>query len=155
MKIINKFVAVTLIFIMIVLLTACGNKTPKTADEFTSFMESKGFTVADSTLFAQTIITADTVLTALNDNYEIDFYVLSSDTGASSLFELNKSAFESDGSTVSETTNISSDNYNYYDNISDTGFRLTARVDNTVLYCYTDAEYKDEIIDIITELGYK
>ncbi|MBQ2972659.1 MAG: hypothetical protein IJE16_08990 [Ruminococcus sp.] len=155
MKITKKLSLVLVIILLILSLFGCGAKEAKTPEEFKSFMEGKGFTVVDSTLFAQDIIKADTVLTALGDNYEIDYYELSTQTGASSLFELNKEAFENEETAVNLTTHLSSDNFDYYSLVSDTGFHMTARVDNTVVYCYTDAEYKDEIVELITELGYK
>ncbi len=116
-------------------------------------MEENDFTVVDSTLFAQTAVTANTVLSALNDNYQIEFYDIDCDATAKQFYQLNKTAFEQDTTAVT-TSEKNSDNYDSYYMVTDTDFCLTSRIDNTVIYCYTDVEYKDEILKLVEDLGY-
>lgn len=153
MKTFKKLSLFLLVILLCVSLVGCGEKVAKTPEEFNDFMESKDFTVADSTLFAQTVVTAKTVLTALNDNYEIDFYELNCEETSKEFYNLNKEAFKSEDSS-NFSTEVNGSNFDYFEMANDSGFRLTSRIDNTVLYCYTEVEYKDEIIKLVKELGY-
>ena len=68
----------------------------------------------------------------------------------------NKEAFEDDATQDSVVvTQTKSDDHEYYHSVNDADFCMTARIDNTVVYCYTDEQYIDEIIDVVEELGYK
>ncbi len=154
MKLIKNASTLLLIVIFCLSLVACGSKTPITADEFKQTMEDKGFTVVDSTLFAQELVTAKSVTTAMCENYSIDFYVLNSAHVANELFSLNVDAFEKDSSSTTHSTIINGSNYDYYDSYTDSDFCVTSRIDDTLIYCYTDQEYKDEILDIIKTLEY-
>ncbi|MBE6824906.1 MAG: hypothetical protein E7513_06130 [Ruminococcaceae bacterium] len=155
MNFFKRFLIAVLTVILAISLVACDERTPQSAEGFTDTMESEGFTVVDSTIFAQTAVTADKVLTALNDNYEIEFYELDCIPTAKDFHQLNKDAFESEDSVSDNSTEINSSNFDYYDMTSDTGFHLSTRIDNTVIYCYTEAEYKEEIIKLVKALGYK
>ena len=153
MKTFKKLSLFLLVLLLCVSLVGCGEKVAKTPEEFNDFMESKDFTVADSTLFSQTVVTAKTVLTALNDNYEIDFYELNCEETSKEFYNLNKEAFKSEDSS-NFSTEVNGFNFDYFEMANDSGFRLTSRIDNTVLYCYTEVEYKDEIIKLVKELDY-
>ncbi len=153
MKTLKKLSLFLLVILLCVSLVGCGEKVAKTPEEFNDFMESKDFTVADSTLFAQTVVTAKTVLTALNDNYEIEFYELNCNDTSKEFYNLNKEAFLNEESS-NTTTEITGSNFDYFDMTNDSGFRMTSRIDNTVIYCYTEVEYKDEVKKLIKEFGY-
>lgn len=150
----KKLSLVLLITILCLTLSACGSKEPLTSEKFTEIMESNDFTVVDSTLFVQETVTAETVLTALCDDYQIDFYVLDCDDTSKDFFTLNKEAFSSEEN-FGDHIEINGINYNYFEMTNDTGFRLVSRIENTVLYCYTDAEYKSEVLEIAKELSYR
>ncbi len=49
---------------------------------------------------------------------------------------------------------VTAGNYNYFSFNADGNFHLIARIDNTMVYCETKKEYKDEIIDLVKTLGY-
>ncbi len=153
MKTLKKLSLLLIVILLCVSLVGCGEKVAKTPEEFNDFMESKDFTVADSTLFAQTVVTSKTVLTALNDNYVIEFYELNCNDTSKEFYNLNKEAFLSEESS-NTTTEITGSNFDYFDMTNDSGFRMTSRIDNTVIYCYTEAEYKDEVIKLVKEFGY-
>ncbi len=154
MKTYKKFALIILVTILCLSLTACSSKEPLSTDNFKEIMESNDFTVADSTLFVQETVTAKTVLTALGENYEIDFYELDCVDTAKNFFTLNKDAFLSEEN-LKNYTELNGSNFNYFELTNDTGFRLVSRIENTVLYCYTDAEYRDDVLKIVKELGYK
>lgn len=154
MKTIKKITLILLITILCLSLTACSAKEPLTTGDFTKIMENNDFTVVDSTLFVQETVTAKTVLTALSDNYEIDFYELDCVDTAKDFFNLNKEAFLSEDSSE-YYAEVNGTNFNYFELTNDTGFRLVSRIENTVLYCYTDTEYEDDILEVVKELGYK
>ncbi len=155
MKFFKKLLIAVLAVVLTITLAACGTKTPQTVEGFTDIMESDGFSVNDATVFSQTVVTADTVMVAMNDHFDIEFYEIDCNETATEFFELNKDAFEKEDAIPTSTTEQSSSNFDYYDMTSDTGFHLVSRIDNTVVYCYTDEEYKDDVLKLVDTLGYR
>lgn len=156
MKIAKRLAGAMLTVIMIMSLVACSETQAVTSERFTECMDANGFTVYDTTVFSQDLVSAQLVLTALNEEYEINFYEFDCDDTAKELMILNKEAFENDATQDSVVvTQTKSDDHEYYHSVNDADFCMTARIDNTVVYCYTDEQYIDEIIAAIKELGYK
>ncbi|MBR2715330.1 MAG: hypothetical protein IKB73_03885 [Ruminococcus sp.] len=151
----KRIFALFLVVILCVTLVGCNEKTAVTAEQFTEIMESNDFSVVDSTLFAQTVVSSDTVLTALSDEYELDYYKLKNETSAQHLYLLNKEAFTEQMSDTDSTSETNDGNYDYFEGVTDTDFYMTSRIGDTLIYCYTDKEYKDEITTLIKALGYK
>ncbi|MBQ8249729.1 MAG: hypothetical protein IJY93_07625 [Clostridia bacterium] len=152
----RKSVAVVMLIVsLILLLSACtSDKTAKTADEFTTLMEGKGFTVLDVTEDTETNGLANAVLIAMNDNYQIEFYDLIDNESGEGVFYNNQDIFDSANSVKTMSTEVSTSNYNYYSFTGGDEFYLIARIDNTMLYCVAAKDYKTEIKDIVKELGY-
>ncbi len=155
MKFFKKLLIAVSVVILTITLVACSTKTPLTVEGFTDIMESEGFSVSDATVFSQTVVIADTVMVAMNDYYSIEFYDIDCNKTAYEFFELNKDAFENEDAVPTSTTEQNSSNFDYYDMTSDTGFHLVSRIDNTVVYCYTDEEYKDDVLKLVDTLGYR
>lgn len=156
MKVVKRLARALIAVIMITSLACCGATQAVTSDSFTECMEANGFAVYDTTIFSQDLVSAELVLTALNDEYEINFYEFDCDDTAKELMTLNKDAFESDATNESVVvTQTKSDKHEYYHTVNDSDFCMTARIDNTVIYCYTDQQYIDEIMAVVKELGYK
>ena len=152
----TRTIAFVLCFGMILcFMTACGSKTPQTVSGFTEIMEGAGFEVQDVTADTETNDLATTVLIAVGENYQIEFYELvDSDTGEG-VFYNNKQLFEDEHSVTTMSSEVTSGNYNYYAFNADGNFHMIARVDNTMLWCEAAKEYKDEIVEFVKTLGYK
>ena len=118
-------------------------------------METENFTVTDVTNDTETNGLATSVLIAANDNYQIEFYVLTDNDTGEGVFYNNQNLFDEEHSAKTISSEVSSGNYNYYAFNADGNFHMIVRVDNTMLWCEADKTYKDEIVDLVKKLGYK
>jgi len=142
------------LIILIFVLAACGqSRTALTANEFVAKMEAAGFDIVDAKdQFEEGVVEA--VFIALNDNYQIEFYVVPSVSQAESAFEQNKSNFEAASGGSSSHKYVSMKNYSYFFQTASDTYYAVSRIDNTFIYVMADAAYKKEIGDIISDLGY-
>ena len=153
MKKIHKLVVLTVLTITLAGLTACSNRTPVSVSDFNEIMEEKGFEIVDATgQVAPESITAISI--AVNEDYQIELYEMVSDATATAVFAENKDIFEGYAEGSSLTLSKSIMNYSYYSVTNDGTYYALSKVGNTMIYVVADAEYKDEISDILKELGY-
>ncbi len=154
MKRFHKFAALAMMMVMLVGLTACSKKTAISVEEFNDILESKGCTIEDATgQLAPESITA--ISLALSDDYQIEFYEFVDNETATAVFLENKTIFEGhtgSGASAEITKNIM--NYSYYSVSTSSTFYMLAQIDNTMLFVEADVAYKDEIVEIVKELGY-
>jgi hypothetical protein len=148
--------ATTLLLLLTLVLAAaaCGGdpRTPLTANEFVSKMEAAGFELVDAVnQFDEGDVEA--VFLAVGENYQIEFYIVPSVDQAKSAFEENKSGFESISGTGTNKS-VSVKNYSSYSKTTSDGYYVVSRTDNTFIYVSAGAEFKKEISEIITDLGY-
>jgi len=158
-RILNYVIVLVIIATAMLTFTACG-KTRKaiTALEFEMKMEERGFAIYD----VSANVAADageealkTAIIAMNDSYQIDFYVLHSVEEAKGLFELNKSIFEEGKTgTATDEVSISEKNYNVYGVIDGDNYHYISYTDDTMILFTVASTYADEVKEIITELGY-
>ena len=154
----KKTVLILLCVILLVCsLTGCSSKTPVTAELFVETMEASGFTTADVTAETETNGLATAVIVAIADGekYQIEFYQLTDSNTAEAVFRNNKQIFDNEHHTKTLSTELSANNYNYCGFNADGNFHMIARVDSTMLYCEADKAYKDEIVSLVEQLGYK
>lgn len=150
----KKTACLFLVFLLLLGLTACGeSKKPINAEDFISRMEGKGFQIVDATDQFEAGATKSVTI-ALNDNYQIEFYVLPSTDQATAAFNTNKSSFETMEGNGSSHVSKNIGSYSYYSLTTSEGYYVTARIENTFLYATVAAEYKSEVGGIIKELGY-
>jgi len=158
-RILNYVIVLVIIATAMLTFTACG-KTRKaiTALEFEMEMEERGFAIYD----VSANVAADageealkTAIIAMNDSYQIDFYVLHSVEEAKGLFELNKSIFEEGKTgTATDEVSISEKNYNVYGVVDGDNYHYISYTDDTMILFTVASTYADEVKEIITELGY-
>ncbi|MBQ7781890.1 MAG: hypothetical protein IJ405_07705 [Lachnospiraceae bacterium] len=154
MKRLHKITTLVMMVIMLVGLTACTKKTAISVNEFNDIMESKGCTIVDATgqLVPESI---PAISLALSDEWQIEFYEFVDNDTAAAVFQENKIIFEraaDSGASAEITKNIM--NYSYYSASTSSTFYMLAQIDNTMLYVEADVAYKDEIVEIVKELGY-
>ncbi len=138
----------------VLLLTACGSKTALTNDQFIEKMEAAGYQIQDAIdQFGEDVLESAT-LAMMDDKYQIEFYVLPTSDQAAAAFSNNKSNFQLLEDAAKNTSSLNTNTYNYYALTTNEGYYVVSRIDNTLLYVQTSAEYKDEIKKIIKELGY-
>lgn len=151
----SAFIIVLSVFFLF-MFTGCASKTPQTPDGFIQVMEDAGFEVKDVTEEAEdTDDLATSVLFAVGENYQIEFYELVDNETGAGVFYNNREIFDNEHSVKMMSLSLSSNNYDYYAFNADGQFYMIARIDNTVLYCVADKEYRSEIVDLVETLGYK
>ena len=155
MKINKIAIAFVSIVVLMCTLCSCSAKTAIDAETFTKTMEAENFTVTDVTSNTETNGLATSVLVAENENYQIEFYVLTNNDTGESVFYNNRNLFDDEHSVKTMASETSYGNYNYYAFSADGNFHLIARVDHTMIWCEADKAYKEEIVDLVQKLGYK
>ncbi|MBE5947349.1 MAG: hypothetical protein E7259_10510 [Lachnospiraceae bacterium] len=125
------------------------------AREFASIMDDENYEIIDVTAQYESY-GIDEAYVAIEENrdYQIEFYELSSESKAKNMFETNKDYFEDGAGNSKITSSYSIGNYNIYSLTSNGNYQYLCRVDNTLLYIDVEDEYKDEVKDIVEELGY-
>ena len=134
-------------------LVACGGKTVVSLEDFNLLMEEKGYVIKDAT----EQIALDTIRAislAINEDYQIEYYVFKDIGTAEAVFTQNKLLFEDNKTGGHIEQSRSYGNNSYYSLISGGNYYVLSRVDNTMIYVVADDDYKKEIADTIKELGY-
>ena len=134
--------------------TGCMNKKAITTSEFKTKMKDKGFTIVDVLEQFSEYQYVKEATVAKNDDYQLEFYVLSDDERANYMFNTNKQIFQnSKGSSSFETKNKMG-NYENYSLTSVGYYMYVSRVNNTLIYLKVNESKKDAVIEIIKDLGY-
>ena len=126
-----------------------------TAWEFYDEMEDEGYVLVDITEQYAAYGINEAYLAAKPDgSYQIEFYVLASESKAISMFESNKDYFQDRAGSKRVTSSYGFGNYDIYSLTSEGDFMYLCRIDNTLLYIDVDDSYKKEVKEIIDELDY-
>ena len=153
--IIGIIVIVLVGIILVVFNTLNKEKTPISANTFNTTMESKGYIMTDTTSqFAQYGNYMSKSYAAQKTGYQIEFYELSSEENAISMYNTNKTKFESQKSNASASATASMNNYATYSLTTNGKYKYLSRIDNTLVYIDVDESYKDVVKDIMKEIGY-
>lgn len=146
----KKITKIFVLIIMVVLLSACGEKTALKSEELVSILSNNGFIVNDVTdQMEDSSVTY--VASANNGKFQIEYYVFETKKQAKAAYTNNKKSFETNKTEGKET---SGDTYNkYVQELSDT-YNVITRVDNTLLYASVNIEYKGTLKNVIKDLGY-
>jgi len=153
-KIIVFFLCITMITVSFV---GCSSKMPITSNQFSQTMIAANFTVENVTARTQTNGLATSVIVAVKDDgsYQIEFWELTDGEVGKNVYNNNKKQLSKEHSSKAVLSEFNLGNYNYYAFTADGNFHMVTRIDNTMLYCEVDKEYKEEIIDFAEQLGYK
>ena len=130
-------------------------KESMTANEFCDELEDEGYVMVDVTSqYASYGIEEAYLAVKPNQEYQIEFYELSSVSKAENMFETNKEYFEDRAGSKRVTSSFGFGNYDTYSLTSNGDFMYLCRIDNTLLYIDVEDIYKDEVKEIIDELDY-
>lgn len=144
-----------LCLVFVFLCTGCMSKKAITTDEFISKAQAQGYSIVDVTSqFASYGIVEEATVAHNSEKYQIEFYVLKNEAEAISMYNTNKSTFETYEGSSSSKTNLDMKNYSSYSLTSSGYYLYLCRVDNTLIYVKTDAVYKESVKSLIKELGY-
>jgi hypothetical protein len=127
-----------------------------TASSFYTTMSQKGYSVQDASSQFSGYNYVKQVYIAVSEDYsyQIEFYELLDDSYATSFYNNNKSIFESSKGNASTETSASLKNYAKYTLTSNGKYMVVSRIDNTVIYVDIDDNYKENVKDILNEIGY-
>ena len=151
----RKILTIILFGCMALSLVGCGNKEAVSTEDFISIAESKDCEIADaSAQYEEYSYVENVTIAAHEEGWQVEFYTLSEDSYATSMFNTNKEIFESykGNKSVESTTNIGNDAT--YSLTSDGYYMYLSKVDNTLLYVRVNEDYKDTVKTIIEELEY-
>jgi hypothetical protein len=142
---------------MLFTLTGCGSKTVTTTASFKSTMEGKGFTTMSGKDQFPGYEYLNDITVALKENsYQIEFFDFTDVDHAVSSYDTNKAKFKKEVEDSSSSSYVETNigNYSVYTTTVNGKYKYICRVDNTLLYIDVDEKYKDEVKDIVKELGY-
>ena len=142
-------------FVFLSILTGFGNKTAINTAQFKSIAENKGYTITDATSqYAQYGYINEATIATNNNEWQAEFYVLSDEGNATSMYNTNLEIFASYKGNSSSESSSSASNYTSYSLTSSGYYMHLCRIDNTLLYVKVSETYKDIVKDFIKELGY-
>lgn len=131
----------------------CGNKKSLTSNEFRKKLEGKKFTVQDVT-GGLDVETTSQALIALNANYQIEYYLLSSDKGVESNYTFNKKRIDNLKIKGYKENEKKEKNWTRYTLLTSKTYSIISKIDKTILYISVDKKHQKEVDDIFNSLGY-
>ena len=150
-----KKILLLLISIML-LFTITGCNTGKkaiTAEEFKSRMTQQGYQIKDvSEKYAGK--GAKSVLIAVKDGYQIEFYVTENKDYAVGSYNLNKEKFEKTKGNNMVETQKSIGNISKYTLKSNSTYKVVSRVGDTFIFINAPGSKTEEIQEVLKKLGY-
>ena len=160
----KKGIIIGIVAIIVVVLIAVGvlfiklNKEKPSIDAqtFKKTMEEKGYQLADAKSQFSEYDYIEKVYLAADSNfsYQIEFYQLANNDYANQFYIKNMKKIESSKSSSSIETNVSMKNYSKYTLLSNGKYMVISVINNTAIYVNVDESHKEEINNILKDLGY-
>ena len=124
-----------------------------TSEEFISKMEENHFNVTDVTkqLEGEDVEVKEGYV-ARKDNCQVEFYTFKNEDDADTFYKTTKVKLDSD--TASTRIQFSGRNYASFNIETNGKFKFLERINKTVVYVNVDNTYKNDIKDVLRDLGY-
>lgn len=152
----RRMIVMLLCVVMIAgMMTGCQKKIPQTAAEFTQIMETAGLAVRDNTGNGDENDKLTAKLYAIDENYTIEYYAFEDSGAAQRVYNSNYRTFDEENPVKTLSAKMTTSRYDYCAFTAGGQFYVIARIENTLVGCVADAEYKQEILSHIKALGYK
>ncbi len=146
----KKVFKITLVICLVIILSGCGNKKIVTSDKFYNTYSKLNYVINEVTEQTEDE-SIKKIITANNMKYQIEYFEFDSIDNAKKSFESNKKSFER----ISDNNNYTSkNNYEKFTQEEKDKFNVIVRVDNTLIYCSANIEYKDQVKKDIKKIGY-
>ena len=151
--------AIVLILIAVggVVFTKLNKEKPSIdAQTFKTIMEEKGYQLADAkSQFSEYDYIEKVYLAADSKfSYQIEFYQLVDNDYANQFYITNMTKFENAKSSSSIETTVNGKNYSKYTLLSNGKYMVISAINNTAIYVNVDESHKEEVDNILNELGY-
>lgn len=132
-------------------------REPITVMEFKTIMQSKGYNVYDAKneflyhAYIKNVYMAE----AKDSSYKIEFYEFFDKEHADLFFKNRKSSIEDLKSKSLSQHTVNINNFSKYALELEEKYIVISRIDNTIIYVDTNAMNKENIKNILDEIGYK
>lgn len=144
-----------LMFSVLMLFTGCNKNSNLDGDDFTTYMKKKGFAIHDVyKQYSSELVSS--ALIALNEksSYQIEFLEFKNEDSAKNAFQANRKLFRDSKQDDDKEESTSKDNVSKYTLITKDTYYVISRKDNTLIYLTVDGSYKEDIDEILKDLGY-
>lgn len=158
--IVLSVILIILAIVAVVVVSTIGKtlneKNSLTTQEFISKVESMGFTTTDvkSQFSTYDYVKTATLAHEKDRKYKIEFYTLDSEEGAEYFFAINKVKFEEIEATVKSKSKVNGKNHSKFTFSANGKYMVISRVGTTCMYVNADIDYKEEINNLLKQLGY-
>lgn len=151
---ITSVAIIAIILGLIAFISLNKEKNSITTSSFYNNMSQKGYYVEDASYQYADYDYVKQIYVAANEDYQIEFYELIDDSYAMRFYNNNKTIFEESQGNGSAETSVGLKNYSKYTLSSNGRYMVVSRIDNTVIYVDADDQYRDDIKNVLKELGY-
>ena len=152
MTVLSALLALLLLLYILAMLFV-DDRVPLSANQFASEMNSAGYGIVDITSQYEDI-SAQRVLAARSADYQIEYYVFLSEDTAQRVFDKFEAVFEAAKSSPRTSARFVVNNYGHFTLTSNQTYHVVAYIEHTLISAVVPNEYKKEVNDVITALGY-
>lgn len=138
-------------------MTGCGEPKTKnviTMDEFTTITTNSNFTVSDNMKEYKNASYIDDAKVAVLDDIQVEMITYSTEDYAEQVIEGHIENFNLLKNTGAHEKNTEGENYHRYFLVSNNKYMISARVENTLIFCKTDLDNKETVDKLFEDLGY-
>lgn len=143
-------------FLLIVGKDIVTSKNPITASEFKTTMEEEDFIIKDVTTQFSNYSYVNKAYLAISEDYtyQIEFYDLSNSDYAKNFYDNNVEVFKKETGSGSTYSYVNFDKYSRYSQEANNKYQVISRIENTAVYVNVNSKYKDDVKDILDDIGY-
>ena len=156
MKLKKIFVVFSLLLALFAV-TGCSlfSKKAVTSSQFKTVAENNNLTIIDAkSQMSEYEFILEALIAKAADDWQIEFYVLSTNNEAKDMYDTNRKKFEDSKSGTVKEKFMTVREYSMYDLESGGYYMHLTKVDNTLLYVKVPSNYKENAKKIIKDLGY-
>ena len=156
MKLKKIFVVFSLLLALFAV-TGCSlfSKKAVTSSRFKTVAENNNLTIIDAkSQMSEYEFILEALIAKAADDWQIEFYVLSTNNEAKDMYDTNRKKFEDSKSGTVKEKFMTVREYSMYDLESGGYYMHLTKVDNTLLYVKVPSNYKENAKKIIKDLGY-
>ena len=141
--------------VMMFTLTGCMKKEKLSTRDFIDIVEKNDCITADvASQFSSYDYVEQATIAKCENNWQIEFYVLEDNSYAKGMFENNKKIFEDLKVSMSTEASTNLGNSSTYSLTSNGYYMYLSKIENTLLYVKVKDTYKDNVKELVKELGY-
>lgn len=149
----NKLLKVLLFSMMVFCLTGCGEKEFLNSETFETTIKEKSYFTYDATENHEGV-SKGMVAMSPDMMYQLEYYETADETSAVSLYDkIYQSATSTKASGDADTTEEDA-NYKKYTLTTANSYIVISRIENTIIYVNSSVDQKDNVNNVLTELGY-